>query len=69
MFVYMLVMSREAILRFSLYGMSLRSLMRWDEFFTLYVYGKGIYVLRLLDSILAILYAGAFFQLITGLMG
>jgi len=35
MLVYMLVMSREASLRFRSYGISCRSLMSWEEFFML----------------------------------
>jgi uncharacterized SAM-binding protein YcdF (DUF218 family) len=69
MLVYMLTVSGDASLSFRLYGISLRPLVRWVVFFTLYVYDKGMYVCSFLVSVLAILYAGAFVQLITGLMG
>ena len=38
-------------------------------FFTLNIYGSGIYISRFLATILASLYAGAFVQLMIGLIG
>ena len=43
--------------------------MRWVEFVTLNVYGKGVCVCSILTSILAGLCVGAFIQLTAGLMG
>jgi len=40
-----------------------------DVFFILKVYGRGMFIPILLESILASLYAGAFFQFTMGLTG
>ena len=45
MFVYMLVISNDANFMSFVYGMSIRSCIRWVEFLTLYVYGKGVSLL------------------------
>jgi hypothetical protein len=66
MFVYMLVISNEASLKFSLYGISCRSSIRDVVFFTLKQYGREMYACSFLASTFAILYAGALFQLTTG---
>ena len=52
-----------------LYGMSIRSCIRWVEFLTLHVHGKGISLLMSLISFLPSLYAGASLQLTVGRMG
>jgi hypothetical protein len=69
MFVYILVISKNASLKVWSYGISCRSFISCIEFFTLKQYGRGIYVCNFLISAFAALYAGAFFQLTIGLMG
>lgn len=51
------------------YGMSIRSCIRWVVFLTVYVHGKGISLLMSLISFLPSLYAGASLQLTVGWMG
>jgi hypothetical protein len=66
MFEYILLMSKDAKRSFSLYGISYQSVMSWIEFFTLNVSGKWINVQKISETSLAVLYAGAIRQLITG---
>jgi len=68
-FEYMLSVSKEASLVFLSKEISVKSSINCIEFLTLNTFGSGIYSCRSLDSNLAILYAGAFYQLIMGLMG
>jgi len=60
--VYILVIQKEALIRFRSYGISCRSFTTCVEFLTLYAYGNGIYVFSFIAGIFANLYAGAFSQ-------
>jgi len=62
-------MSKEASLIFLSMEISVRSFINCIEFFTLNTFGSGMCSCNSLDSNLASLYAGAFCQLIIGLMG
>lgn len=55
--------------RFWSQGISRKSFINWTTFFTVKVNGRGMYIPSCLESILAHLYAGAFFKVITDLMG
>jgi len=68
-FEYMLSMSKEASLVFLSMEISVKSFINCIEFLTLNMFGSGMYRCRSLDSNLAILYAGAFCQMMMGLMG
>jgi hypothetical protein len=69
MLVYIFVMSNEHILVSLLTSMVFSSLISCVEFCMLYVYGRCRWLRRVLAKYFASSYAGAFFQLITGLMG
>lgn len=63
------MMLKETNFTFLSNGISRRSFIRWVVLFTLKMRGSGMYISSLLESILASLYAGAFFQLTIGLIG
>ena len=53
-FVYMFVISNDTKWRFESKRISRRSFIRWVEFFTLNMFGSGMYCWRFFDSNLAI---------------
>jgi hypothetical protein len=68
-FVYRLVMSRDANLTLGETGVCLSLSIRSLVFSMLYVFGMGASSLIFCENDLARLYAGAFLQLTMGLMG
>jgi len=62
-------MLKETDFKFLSNGISRRSFIRWVVLFTLKMCGSGLYISSLLESFVASLYAGAFFQLSIGLIG
>jgi hypothetical protein len=66
---YILVIRKDANFRFRSKGISRKSFINCAVFFTLKVCGRGMHIRDFLESILANLYAGEFFQFTTGLMG
>jgi hypothetical protein len=63
------VMSNNANLRLESMGIFFRSVIKWTEFLTLNVCGRGINVSSFLTSSSSILYAKAFVQLTIGPIG
>lgn len=66
---YIFVMSKDTNCKLGWKGILRRISISWTEFFNLKSYGRGRYVWSFLASILANLYAGAFSQFTTGLIG
>jgi hypothetical protein len=69
MFVYIFSISKEHILILLFNSMVFSSVISWSELRTLYVYGRFKQFCSVFDNCFANSYAGAFFQLIMGLIG